>query len=105
MPSEPLRLASPAGPAGRAVVVATPNGLAVLPVEDARQGVALVLATVAECRPLVDADYPRSFFYAPARWAWILSDLKPLRPFPVRGVPGFCKISRDRVEQALREAA
>jgi hypothetical protein len=41
MRSEPLRLA---GPTGRAVTVSTPNGLAVLPVDDARQGVALVLA-------------------------------------------------------------
>lgn len=68
-------------------------------------GMALVLATVSECRTLYRTDAPRALFYADNRWAWILSDLKPLRPFPVRGIPGFSKVPRERVEQALKEAA
>lgn len=71
------------------------------------RGQAVAVATVAECRPLVKDDEPRSLYFdeADPRWAWVLADLKVLRPFHVRGTQGFTRIPRERVEAALREAA
>lgn len=70
-------------------------------------GVAVALVRVVGCRLLTAADHPRSLWWVPGenarkpRWAWELADMRPLRPFPVRGVPGFVRVPRAIVAAAL----
>ena len=70
-------------------------------------GAAVALVRVVGCRLLTAEDQPRSLWWVPGenarkpRWAWELEDLRPLRPFPVRGVPGFVRVPRAQVAAAL----
>lgn len=63
-------------------------------------GVSLALVDVVGCRPLVPEDWPRSFFYAPGRWAWELANVRRLKPQPVRGMNGLWPIAAELVELA-----
>ena len=68
--------------------------------ETRRSGFALVLATVTQCRRLVDADWPRAFFPPDPekpRFAWELTNLWPLAPFPARAGQLFTRIPLDFV--------
>lgn len=51
-------------------------------------GVTLALVGVVGCRELVPEDWPRSFFYAAGRWAWLLENARPLEQRRVRGMNG-----------------
>lgn len=59
---------------------------AVEPAPDERFGVALCVVRLVECRPMTPADetaacckiYPRA-------WAWVIEDVRPIEPVPVRG--------------------
>lgn len=70
-------------------------------------GVAVALATVIGCRPLVEGDYARCLWWDATenakkpRWAWELGDMRPLKPFPWRGCQGWSRVPRALVEQAL----
>ena len=68
----------------------------------ARAGVAVAVATIATCRRLERHDRSRAFWWSASepRWAWLLEDLCRLRPFKVRGMPGFFPLSRSSVEAA-----
>ncbi len=61
-------------------------------------GSALCVVTVVGCRPLVPEDEPRSWFYAPGRWAWELENVRRVRPFKVRGSQGFFPVPRASLE-------
>lgn len=70
------------------------------------RGVALRLVTVADCRPLTEADYSRALWWDAVenvrkpRWAWVLDNLRPIKPFPWRGSQGFSRVPRKLVELA-----
>lgn len=76
-----------------------------LPPEQQRElghvGVAVALFDVADCRPLRPEDEPRSWFYEPGRFAWMASRIRPLKPFKVRGMPGFVRVPRAQVLAAI----
>jgi hypothetical protein len=65
------------------------------------EGVAVALFDVADCRPLLPSDEPRSWFFAEGRHAWMPSRIRPLRPFPVRGAQGFLRVPRAQVLAAI----
>ena len=66
-------------------------------------GYALGLVDITGCRPLVPADEPQSWFYAPNRWAWLLANPRTLTPFQVRGFQGWFRVPRADVARALDE--
>lgn len=68
-------------------------------------GVALCVATLADCRPHTRADEDASMvrFYGrnwPALHAWVLADLRPVTPFDVRGRQGLFAVN----ESILRKS-
>lgn len=71
------------------------------------RGCAVALVRVVECRLLTAEDEDRALWWDEAenarkpRWAWELDDMRPLRPFPVRGIPGFVRVPRAAVAAAL----
>ncbi len=71
-----------------------------------RHACAVAIVNVVGCRPLVEADFPRSLWWDAAemkrqpRWAWELEDITPLRPFPTKGSQGFFKVDRKQVDLA-----
>lgn len=68
---------------------------------DLPRGQALALVDVVGCRPLVEADWPESFFYAEKRFAWKLANVRRLSPFPVRGMNGLFPVDEEKVRIAL----
>lgn len=49
-------------------------------------GCAVAVVRLVDCRPMTRADEPAACCpYYPGAWAWILSDIRPIEPFPVRG--------------------
>lgn len=73
----------------------------------ALRGVAVAVARVTECRRLTEADADDALWWdaeenaRKPRWAWCLGDLRPLRPFSVRGIPGFARVPRAAIVAAL----
>lgn len=68
-------------------------------------GVALVVARIADCRPLTEADLRKSFVWKAGekRHAWMLADMCPLAPFKVTGMPGFFGVPKADVDAARRK--
>lgn len=57
-------------------------------------GVALCTVRLVDCRPMVFADEP--WAYCPVyeqAWAWVLDQVQPVAPFPVRGRLGLFEIA------------
>lgn len=56
-------------------------------------GVALCLVDVVACRPMTteDEDAACCPIY-PGAWAWELTNLRPVTPFPVKGQQGFFSV-------------
>ena len=53
-------------------------------------GFALAIVTLVDCRPMTEADaVPACCDAFPGAWAWVLGNLRTLRPFPVRGRLGL----------------
>lgn len=59
-------------------------------------GMALAIVRLVDCRPMTSADEAaaRCRCYERA-WAWVLSDVRPIEPIPVRGQLGLYTISGD----------
>lgn len=57
-------------------------------------GCAVALATLRDCRRMTKADEgaARCQLYAGA-YAWVLQDIRPLKPFPVRGQLGIYDVA------------
>lgn len=66
-------------------------------------GKVLALVDVVGCRELVEADWPRSFFFAPFRWAWELANIRPLKLRDVRGMNGLFPLDERLVAFAETE--
>jgi hypothetical protein len=49
-------------------------------------GYAVAVATLADCRPMNAGDEQAACCAVyPGAWAWVLRDVRPIRPFRVRG--------------------
>ena len=61
-------------------------------------GFALAVVTLTDCRPMRQSDEPaaRCAVY-PDAYAWLLKDVRRIRPFPVKGQLGIYEV---RVEDA-----
>lgn len=74
-------------------------------------GVALAVATVMDCRPLTAEDYARNLWWDEAenakkpRWAWVLFNVRALRPFAVDGHQGFLRVNKKLVTEAAMSDA
>lgn len=73
---------------------------AIGPWEGLPLGQTLALVEVVGCRPLVPEDWPKSFFYDTNRWAWVLENIRRLKPRPVRGMNGLFNVPAELVELA-----
>ena len=50
------------------------------------RGQALAVVTLTDCRPMTKADEVAAMVpYQEGLWAWQLEDVRPLKPFPVKG--------------------
>lgn len=72
------------------------------------RGVALAIVDVVGCRPLVEADLPRSWFWDPVgdkgrtRYLWTIANVRRVAPFAVSGGQTFSKtVPREQIEKAL----
>ena len=65
-------------------------------------GCAVALAQLVECRPMTKSDEvkARCAIYAGA-FAWVLRDVRALKPFPVKGQPGIYEVEVDEGSLAL----
>lgn len=53
-------------------------------------GCALALATLVDCRPMTKADETAAMCHEyEGAYAWVLADIRPIRPVPVRGSLGI----------------
>ena len=57
---------------------------------DYPRGVALCVVRLADVREFVPADADAAHIpYQPGYFAWVLADVRPITPFPVKGQQGF----------------
>ncbi len=62
---------------------------------DLPRGVAVAIVRVSDCRPFTPADTTAAgVAWQPGLWAWVLGDVRPTPPIPVRGQPGLFAIPR-----------
>lgn len=53
-------------------------------------GCALAIARLVDCRPMTATDETAACCELyPGAWSWVLEDIRPITPFPVRGRLGF----------------
>ena len=56
-------------------------------------GQALCIANIANCRPFLPEDSEKACCdYAPNLYAWELSNVRPINPFPVKGKLNFYQV-------------
>jgi len=56
---------------------------------------AFALAKISDSRPMIKADEPRALVKAKqGLFSWVLSEIVPLNPFPVKGALSLFKVSR-----------
>ncbi len=56
-------------------------------------GYAVAIVTVVDCRPMTEEDEPAACCKIyPNAWAWILKDIQPIKPFPVKGSLGLYNV-------------
>ena len=54
--------------------------------KSAVSGHAVAVARLVECREMTTADEPAAkCSWYPGAWAWVLADVRDIKPFPVRG--------------------
>lgn len=57
------------------------------------KGLALAVVDIVECRPARDHDAPAACCLPESdEWAWILSNVRCIKPFPVRGMLGLFSV-------------
>ncbi len=62
-------------------------------------GFAVAIATVVDCRPMTEQDEPAACCKIyPKAWAWILEDIRPIKPFPVKGALGIYEVVDETIE-------
>jgi len=71
---------------GRLLICATKQRVFIEGVLQEPMGMAICIVTVAWCRPMTVKDEVAARFPSEeGRWAWGLTDLKVIKPFPVKG--------------------
>ena len=62
-------------------------------------GCAVALATLADCRPMQVQDQGPAYCPPyPGAWAWVLQNVRPVRPVPLRGHLGVYSVTIPPVE-------
>ncbi|MCK9325042.1 MAG: ASCH domain-containing protein [Bacteroidales bacterium] len=62
--------------------------------EGGNAGCAVAVVELVDYRPLVPEDARRAGgFYAPGMWAWVLDNVKPIKPFSVCGKLGIFEVA------------
>ena len=57
------------------------------------EGMAICVATIDDCRPMIDTDTGAAMIdNAPGLYAWTLSNIRKITPFPVRGQLGIFNV-------------
>ena len=61
-------------------------------------GYALAIVNLVDCRLMTVGDEDKAMCpYEPGRYAWILSNIKPIRLFPVKGMLGIYEVNFDQI--------
>lgn len=56
-------------------------------------GFAVCVVRVADCRPMTKEDETAACCELyPGAWAWILEDIRPIQPYPVKGQLGIYQV-------------
>ena len=65
-------------------------------------GKAAAIVELIDCRPMTPADEDASggVKCEPGRYAWILSKIKKIKPFPIKGKLGLFFLTKFEIEQA-----
>lgn len=73
---------------GRILIVSSKR-----PNDEGPAGVALAIANLVDCRPMTEADEDRACcdIYG-AAFSWVLENVCPIEPFPVRGQLGIYNV-------------
>ena len=59
-------------------------------------GQALCVARLVDCRPMTkDDEGPAMVRFFPGMFAWVFSDIRPIKPFPVQGKKGIYEVDFD----------
>lgn len=62
-------------------------------VDDLLTGQALCIATIVDCRPMTVGDEKTACCeWYPSAFAWVLENIRPIEPFPVKGKLGFYEV-------------
>lgn len=60
-------------------------------------GCALAVATVVDCRPMTKDDESKACCEIyPKAQAWILENIRPIQPFPIKGSLGIYNVDLDK---------
>ena len=64
-----------------------------------RKGEAIAIATIMNCRPMEKADEEKALCTIyPGAYAWVLTNIKIIKPFPIKGELGLFNVSVDEIE-------
>lgn len=55
-------------------------------------GKALAIVELIDCRPMKPEDEQRAMIYRPGLYAWILSNIQTIKPFPIKGQLGIYEV-------------
>lgn len=62
------------------------------------EGCAVCVATLTNCRPMVIEDCAKAFIpesaFRPGLWAWELTNIRPIKPFRVKGKQGLFEVEQ-----------
>ncbi|OGC54096.1 hypothetical protein A2797_02550 [candidate division WWE3 bacterium RIFCSPHIGHO2_01_FULL_48_15] len=57
-------------------------------------GYAVAVCEVVDCRPMVAADEKAAMCKVyPGSWSWVLKNIRPIEPFPVKGRLGLYEVA------------
>jgi len=94
--SRPIRLR------GDLLIVSTQKPV----VDDLPCGMALCVVLIVDCRPMQPSDAKAAFCdYYGANMAWVLGNVRPIKPFPVHGKLGIYPVEFPTPLQFLRHPA
>lgn len=63
-------------------------------IQDLPVGVAVCIAKIVDCRPMTFADEAKACCEIyPGAYAWILENIRPIKPFPVKGQLGIYEVN------------
>ena len=65
-------------------------------------GYALAVADLVDCRPMTRADEDAAMCERyPGAWSWLLENIRPIKPFPVKGQLGIYEVACDTLLEEI----